>query len=231
MTPLRVAPSVLAADFACLGEQVAAVVAGGADLIHVDVMDGCFVPNISVGVPVVKALKRVATIPLDVHLMIVEPDRHLEAFVRAGAAMLSVHVEVTPHLHRTIGAVKALGAQAGVVLNPATPAAILEPVASLLDFAVVMSVNPGFSGQAFIPESVAKIRAVRRLLDDVGNTAPVEIDGGIHATNAAQVVEAGASILVAGSAIYDTDDPAEATGRLRSAALTDTPVPAGTRGG
>ena len=222
---LRIAPSVLSADFSRLGEQVAAVEAGGADLIHVDVMDGCFVPNISIGIPVVKALRRVATVPLDVHLMIVEPDRHLEAFAAAGAAMISVHIEVTPHLHRTLGAIKELGAQAGVVMNPSTPTTMLEPVASLLDFALVMSVNPGFSGQAFIPESVAKVRAVRELLSRAGNDAPVQIDGGIHAGNAAQVVAAGAEILVAGSAIYDADDPAEATRQLRAAALAETSIP------
>ena len=222
---LRIAPSVLSADFSRLGEQVAAVEAGGADLIHVDVMDGCFVPNISIGIPVVKALRRVATVPLDVHLMIVEPDRHLEAFAAAGAAMISVHIEVTPHLHRTLGAIKELGAKAGVVLNPSTPTSMLEPVASLLDFALVMSVNPGFSGQAFIPESVAKVRAVRELLSAAGNDAPVQIDGGIHAGNAAQVVAAGAEILVAGSAIYDADDPAEATRQLRAAALAETSIP------
>lgn len=221
---LRIAPSVLSADFGRLGEQVAAVEAGGADLIHVDVMDGCFVPNISIGIPVVKALRRVATVPLDVHLMIVEPDRHLEAFAAAGAAMISVHIEVTPHLHRTLGAIKELGAQAGVVMNPSTPTTMLEPVASLLDYALVMSVNPGFSGQAFIPESVAKVRAVRELLSRAGNNAPVQIDGGIHAGNAAQVVAAGAEILVAGSAIYDADDPAEATRQLRAAALAGTSV-------
>jgi ribulose-phosphate 3-epimerase len=222
---LRIAPSVLSADFSRLGEQVAAVEAGGADLIHVDVMDGCFVPNISIGIPVVKALRRVATVPLDVHLMIVEPDRHLEAFAAAGAAMISVHIEVTPHLHRTLGAIKELGAKAGVVLNPSTPTSMLEPVASLLDFALVMSVNPGFSGQAFIPESVAKVRAVRELLSAAGNDAPVQIDGGIHAGNAAQVVAAGAEILVAGSAIYDADDPAAATRQLRAAALAEASIP------
>jgi len=222
---LRIAPSVLSADFSRLGEQVAAVEAGGADLIHVDVMDGCFVPNISIGIPVVKALRRVATVPLDVHLMIVEPDRHLEAFAAAGAAMISVHIEVTPHLHRTLGAIKELGAKAGVVLNPSTPTSMLEPVASLLDFALVMSVNPGFSGQAFIPESVAKVRAVRELLSAAGNDAPVQIDGGIHAGNAAQVVAAGAEILVAGSAIYDADDPAAATLQLRAAALAEASIP------
>ena len=222
---LRIAPSVLSADFSRLGEQVAAVEAGGADLIHVDVMDGCFVPNISIGIPVVKALRRVATVPLDVHLMIVEPDRHLEAFAAAGAAMISVHIEVTPHLHHTLGAIKELGARAGVVMNPSTPTTMLEPVASLLDFALVMSVNPGFSGQAFIPESVAKVRAVRELLSRAGNDAPVQIDGGIHAGNAAQVVAAGAEILVAGSAIYDADDPAEATRQLRAAALAETSIP------
>ena len=151
--PLRIAPSILAADFAALGAAVTAVERGGADLIHVDVMDGRFVPNITIGVPIVEALKRVATVPLDVHLMVVEPERHIEAFVKAGAGWVSVTAEVSPHLHRTLAAIRGLGAQAGVALNPSTPASALEDVADQLDFAVVMSVNPGFAGQTFIARS------------------------------------------------------------------------------
>ena len=215
---LRLAPSILSADFANLGASVAAVENGGADLLHVDVMDGRFVPNLTIGVPVVQALKRVARIPIDVHLMIVEPERHVEAFVEAGAAMISVHVEVSPHLHRTLSTIKGLGIKAGAVLNPSTPASALEPVAGMLDYALVMSVNPGFSGQAFIPESVSKVQEVRALLDRAGNRAPVEIDGGIQPSNAASVVEAGAEILVAASAIFGTRDPAQATRALRAAA-------------
>ena len=216
--PVQIAPSVLSADFAALGREVAAVERGGADLIHVDVMDGHFVPNISIGIPVVKALRRVATRPLDVHLMIEEPDRYVEAFVTNGAAMVSVHVEAVPHLHRTLALIRSLGARAGAVLNPATPASVLEDVVHDLDFVVVMAVNPGFGGQSFIPNSIEKIRRVRTLLDRAGVTAPIEVDGGVDLTNAAAVVAAGASILVAGNAIFGTPDAEAATRGLRAAA-------------
>ncbi len=215
---LRIAPSILSADFAALGRDIEAAERGGADLIHVDVMDGHFVPNITIGPPVVRAIKRIATVPLDVHLMIQEPDRYLEAFAGAGAAMISVHVEVSPHLHRTLHAIKALGVKAGAVLNPSTPVAMLEEVADDVDFVLVMSVNPGFGGQAFIPRSEQKVRAVRQLLDLAGNRAPVEIDGGIDPGNAALVVAAGADILVAGQAIFGGGDATSATRALRAAA-------------
>ncbi len=215
---VQIAPSILSADFAALGEAIAAAEEGGADLIHVDVMDGHFVPNITIGPPVVKSIKRIARVPLDVHLMITDPDRYIEAFADAGAAMLSVHVEVLPHLHRTIHAIKALGVQAGVVLNPATPIVALEEIAADVDFVLVMSVNPGFGGQAFIPRSEPKVRAVRALLDRFGNQAPIEIDGGIDVHNVARVVAAGARILVAGSAIFHTSDPTRATRELKDAA-------------
>jgi ribulose-phosphate 3-epimerase len=216
---VQIAPSILSADFAALGEAVAAAERGGADLIHVDVMDGHFVPNISIGAPVVRSLKRVATVPLDVHLMISDPDRYLEAFVEAGAAMLSVHVEVLPHLHRTVHAIRALGARAGVVLNPSTPVVSLEQIAGDVDFVLVMSVNPGFGGQTFIPRSESKVREVRALLDRAGNTAaPIEIDGGIDMHTAPRVVAAGARILVAGSAIFHAPDPERATRDLKAAA-------------
>ncbi len=221
---LRIAPSILAADFAALGDAVRTVEQGGADLIHVDVMDGRFVPNVTIGIPVVAALKRVATVPLDVHLMIVEPERHLERFVEAGASMMSVHLEVSPHLHRTLSAIRALGATAGVALNPGTPASLLESVADQVDYVVVMSVNPGYAGQAFIPRSESKVREVRRLLHAAGNRAPVEVDGGVSPENAACLVRAGADILVAASAIYGDSDPAAATRRLRDAALEGVPV-------
>jgi ribulose-phosphate 3-epimerase len=216
---VRIAPSILSADFANLGQQVAAVERGGADLIHVDVMDGHFVPNITIGVPVVRALKRIATKPLDVHLMIEAPDRYIDAFVAAGADMVSVHVEAVTHLQRTIGHIKKLGAKAGAVLNPSTPAGALEDIAGDLDFVLVMSVNPGFGGQAFIPHSLEKLGKVRRVLDAAGSRAAIEIDGGIDHTNAAEVVAAGASILVAGNAIFGAGDPEAATRRLRAATI------------
>jgi ribulose-phosphate 3-epimerase len=224
---VQIAPSILSADFAALGEAVARAERGGADLIHVDVMDGHFVPNITIGPPVVRSLKRVATVPLDVHLMIEDPDRYIDAFAAAGASMISVHVEVLPHLHRTVHAIKALGVKAGVVLNPSTPVFALEEIAGDVDFVLVMSVNPGFGGQSFIPRSEAKVRAVRALLDAAGNThAPIEIDGGIDAGNAARVVEAGARILVAGSAIFHASDAEQATRELKAAA--ESALPAGT---
>jgi ribulose-phosphate 3-epimerase len=216
---IQIAPSILAADFAQLGAQIAAAERGGADLIHIDVMDGHFVPNLTIGVPVVRSLKRVVTVPLDVHLMIEEPDRFIEAFVEAGAAMISVHVEVLPHLHRTIHFIKSLGARAGAAINPSTPVAALEELAADLDHVLVMSVNPGFGGQTFIPRSESKIQAIRRMLDAAGNRAPIEVDGGVDETNIARLVAAGASVFVAGSAVFAAGDPAEATRRLRAAAL------------
>jgi ribulose-phosphate 3-epimerase len=215
---ILIAPSILSADFAALGDAIEAVERGGADLIHVDVMDGHFVPNITIGPPVVESIKRVAKVPLDVHLMITDPDRYIEAFATAGAAMISVHVEVLPHLHRTVHAIQALGIKAGVVLNPATPVAALEQMAADVDYVLVMSVNPGFGGQTFIPRSESKVREVRALLDRAGSQAPVEIDGGIDARTAPRVVAAGASILVAGSAIFHTSDPERATRELKAAA-------------
>jgi len=214
---VQIAPSVLSADFAALGRDVAAVERGGADLIHVDVMDGHFVPNITIGIPVVKALRRVATRPLDVHLMIEQPDRYVEAFIANGAAMVSVHVEAEPHLHRTLALIRSLGAKAGAVLNPATSLSVLEDVVHDLDFVVVMAVNPGFGGQLFIPNSLEKIRRVRSLLDRARATAIIEVDGGVDLGNAAAVVEAGADILVAGNAIFGTADAEAATRALRAA--------------
>jgi len=220
---VQIAPSILSADFSALGEQIAAVERGGADLIHVDVMDGHFVPNITIGPPVVRAIRRVASRPLDVHLMIEEPDRYIEAFVDAGADMVSVHVEAVPHLHRTICLIKKLGARAGAVLNPSTPAITLQDIAGELDYVLVMSVNPGFSGQGFIPHTVEKLRRVRTVLTEAGSSVPIEVDGGIDEETAPKVVAAGAHILVAGQAIFGTDDPERATRMLR-AAVAGTPT-------
>jgi ribulose-phosphate 3-epimerase len=220
---VQIAPSILSSDFAALGREIAAVERGGADLIHVDVMDGHFVPNITIGPPVVRAIKRVASRPLDVHLMIEDPGRYVDDFVSAGADMLSVHVEAARHLHRTIAQIKALGVKAGAVLNPSTPALALEDIAAELDFVVVMSVNPGFGGQQFIPQSVEKVRKVRQILERAGSSAPIEIDGGIDHANAASVVAAGASILVAGNAIFGAPDPESATRALRAASSSVAP--------
>jgi ribulose-phosphate 3-epimerase len=216
---IQIAPSILSADFANLGRDVAAVESGGADLIHVDVMDGHFVPNITIGVPVVRALKRIATKPLDVHLMIEAPDRYIDDFVAAGASMVSVHVEAVPHLHRTLTHIRKLGAKAGAVLNPSTPAVMLEDIAGVLDFVLVMSVNPGFGGQAFISHSLEKVRHVRRVLDSAGSKAAIEVDGGIDEANVAALVAAGATILVAGNAIFGGGNPEAATRALRAAAV------------
>jgi len=216
---LLLAPSILSADFAHLADAVAAVERGGADLIHVDVMDGHFVPNLTIGPPVVKSLKRVATVPLDVHLMITDPDKYIGAFADAGASLLSVHVEVLPHLHRTVHAIKALGVKAGVVLNPSTPVVAIGEVAADVDFVLVMSVNPGFSGQTFIPRSESKVAEVRALLEAVGNNAAVEIDGGIDMLTVSRVVKAGARMLVAGNAIFGSADPERAARELKAAAM------------
>jgi len=216
---VRLAPSILSADFARLADAIAQIEAGGADLVHVDVMDGHFVPNITIGPPVVAALKRVTTLPLDVHLMITDPDRYLEAFVEAGASMLTVHAEVLPHLHRTLTHIRSLGAKAGVAINPSTPVATIGDVTAQMDHLLVMSVNPGFGGQTFIPHSLAKIAAARDLLAATGSRAAIEVDGGVDRENAAAIVRAGASILVAGASVFGTADAAEATRALRRAAV------------
>ena len=219
---LQIAPSLLSADFAALGEAIAKAERGGADLIHVDIMDGHFVPNITIGPPVVKSLRRVAHVPLDVHLMIEEPDRYVEAFVEAGAASLTVHAEAVVHLHRTVHFIKSLGAKAGVALNPATSVSALEQIAGDVDYVLVMTVNPGFGGQTFIPRSESKVRAVRELLRREGSTAPIEVDGGIDVRTAPGIVAAGADILVAGNAIFGAPDPEKAIRDLRAAAAAVT---------
>ncbi len=216
---IRIAPSILAANFASLGAAIQTVENGGAELIHIDVMDGHFVPQISIGVPVVAALHKVATVPLDVHLMIAEPERQIESYVKAGASMVSVHFEATPHIHRALSLIRALGATAGLAINPGTPVSSIEAVADQIDYVVVMSVNPGYAGQTFIPNSTERVATARALLDGVGNRAPVEVDGGVTHSNAASLISAGAEILVAASAIYGDADPADATRRLRAAGL------------
>ena len=211
---IEIAPSILSADFARLGEQVAAVERGGAGVIHVDVMDGRFVPNITLGLPIVRSLARVATVPLDVHMMIVEPGRYAAQFVEAGARMVSVHVEAEPHLHRTLAAIKEKGGMAGVAVNPATPLSAIEEALPLADYVVVMSVNPGFGGQKFISESVDKLRRLRHMIDERQLKARIEIDGGVDRHNVAEVVGAGAEIVVAGSAVFTHPDPAQAVREL-----------------
>ncbi|HUQ86936.1 MAG TPA: ribulose-phosphate 3-epimerase [Vicinamibacterales bacterium] len=216
---VRLAPSILSADFSNLGAEIAAVTRGGADQVHVDVMDGHFVPNITIGVPVVKSLRKATRLPLDVHLMIMEPDRYIDAFVDAGANMISVHVEVLPHLHRTITQIKKLGAKAGVVLNPSTPVAAISEIAADVDYVLVMSVNPGFGGQVFIPHSVEKIARVRALLDRAGNSAPIEVDGGVDLSTVESVVQAGAEWLVAGNAIFGGGNAEQAAKTLKDKAV------------
>ncbi len=197
-----ICPSILASDFARLGEEVAALEAAGADWIHVDVMDGHFVPNITLGPDVVKALRPHTSLPFDVHLMVAPVDPWLEAYRAAGAAVLSVHPESGPHLHRTLGRIRELGAKAGLVFNPATPLAILEEVVDLVDLVLIMSVNPGFGGQKFIDSALGKISRARAILDAAGSPAHLQVDGGVVAANAAACVSAGADALVAGSFVF-----------------------------
>lgn len=210
-----IAPSILAADFARLGDHVAAATAGGVGLLHVDVMDGRFVPNISIGLPVLASLDAVTDVALDVHLMIVEPERHVEAFRAAGADMISVHVEAVPHLHRVLAMIRESGARAGVAVNPGTPVDFLPWVVEKLDYVLLMSVNPGWGGQRFIAATLDKVAAARGLLDACGGAGvSIEVDGGIGADNIAAVVAAGAEILVCGSSVFGQPDPAAAVRRL-----------------
>lgn len=216
---VEIAPSILSADFACLGTGIEAVARGGATLLHVDVMDGHFVPNLTVGLPVVRSLARATRLPLDAHLMISEPGRYAEQFVEAGASMVSVHVEADPHLHRTLVGIKSKGAQAGIAINPATPLAALEEALPFADYVLVMSVNPGFGGQKFITTALDKVRRLRRQIDERGLNTRIEIDGGIDTTNIAEVAAAGAEIMVAGTAVFGTDDPARAVRQLLDATV------------
>ena len=218
MKRIKIAPSILSADFARLGHQVSEAEAAGADYIHVDVMDGHFVPNITVGPLVVKAVRRVTELPLDVHLMIEKPDRYLEAFCAAGADILTVHVETCPHLHRTVQRIKELGCRAGVTLNPSTPVGALEEILAYVDLVLVMTVNPGHGGQSFIESTLSKVERVRTMLDQRNAPAELEVDGGVDSQTAPSVVGAGADVLVAGSAVFaSVESVAEAIARLRAA--------------
>ncbi len=212
-----IAPSILSADFARLADEVARVEQAGADLLHVDVMDGHFVPNLTVGPLIVEALRKVTTLPLDVHLMMTNPDAFIAEFAAAGADYLTVHVETCPHLHRTVQAIKERGVKAGVTLNPATRVATLEEILPEADLLLIMSVNPGFGGQQFIESSLKKIAQARQLLTLTGSRARLEVDGGVKVTNAARIVKAGADILVAGSAVFESKDYAATIKALRQA--------------
>ncbi len=215
---VRIAPSILSADFACLGDQVRAVERAGADWIHIDVMDGHFVPNITVGPLVVEAVRRTTDLPLDVHLMITEPERYIAPFVKAGADIVSVQVETCPHLHRTLQQIRGAGARASVVLNPSTPAVAIEPVLGNLDQLLVMTVNPGFGGQEFIESMLPKIETLRRWIDERGLAIALEVDGGISPKTIGRARRAGANVFVAGAAVFGQSDYAAAISALREAA-------------
>lgn len=213
---VQVAPSILSADFANLGRSVQHVAASGADLIHADVMDGRFVPNLTFGPPVIASLKAYTKSPIDAHLMVEEPERMIEAVHAAGASMITVHAEACTHLQRTLAAIRALGAEAGVALNPATPDGVLDYVMDDIDLVLIMTVNPGFGGQSFLPAMLHKISTVRKKLNERGHRAVrIEVDGGVNPVTAAACVRAGASILVAGSFVFGSDNPAEAIRQLR----------------
>ena len=218
MRSLMIAPSILSADFTRLGDEIRAVEAAGADVIHVDVMDGHFVPNITIGPLVVRAVRAVTDLPVDVHLMITVPDRYLKDFIDAGADWVTVHVEACVHLHRTLACIKDLGRKAGAVLNPATSLATLDYVLAEVDLVMLMSVNPGFGGQSFIPSAIDKIRRLRQMLDAVNPAAGIEVDGGIGPATIEAVAEAGANIFVAGSAIYGQTDYAAVIRELKERA-------------
>lgn len=213
---VRIAPSILSADFARLGDDIARCVAGGADWIHIDVMDGCFVPNLTYGAKVIETVRRLTTLPLDVHLMVEQPAKYFESFVAAGANVLTIHQEAEPHLHRQVQRIRELGARAGVAINPSTPVSALVDVAGDLDLLLVMTVNPGFGGQRFIPRSLDKIREARELLNTVGSGAALEVDGGVSRETINACWRAGADTFVAGNAVFAASDAAAEIGALRS---------------
>ncbi|MBA4123170.1 MAG: ribulose-phosphate 3-epimerase [Acidobacteria bacterium] len=210
----EIAPSILSADFTRLAEEIRAVEAGGAKILHVDVMDGRFVPNITIGLPVVKSIRKFTDLTIDTHLMIVEPSRYATEFVKAGANMVSVHVEIDPHLQRTLTAIREAGGQAGIAINPATPLVSLEEALPFADFVLLMSVNPGFGGQKFITTALDKLRRLRRTIDERGLNTKIEIDGGIDATNIEKIVEAGAEIIVSGTGVFGKGNGAEGVKEL-----------------
>lgn len=210
----EIAPSLLSADFTRLGDEIDAVRSGGATVLHVDVMDGRFVPNITIGLPVVRSIRQRTDLVIDAHLMIVEPRRYAAEFARAGANMVSVHVEADQHLHRTLASIRDAGAKAGVAINPATPLSLIEEVLIYADFILVMSVNPGFGGQSFVPPVLDKVRRLDRMIKDRGLKAFIEIDGGVDQTNIGEVISAGAKVIVAGSAVFGNGNPADAVRRL-----------------
>ena len=214
---IEIAPSILSADFTRLGEQIEAAERGGATIIHFDVMDGHFVPNITIGLPVLRSLARATRLPIDAHLMISEPGLYAEQFVEAGAQMVSVHIEADPHIHRTLASIKKGGAKAGIVLNPATSLSAIEEALQYADYVLVMSVNPGFGGQKFIAPTLEKVRRLRRMIDERGLQTRIEIDGGIGPENIAAAATAGAEIFVAGTSVFGQPDPAEAVRALLSA--------------
>lgn len=216
---IEIAPSILSADFSCLGDQIQAVERGGAAILHFDVMDGHFVPNITVGLPVLKSLAKFTRLPIDAHLMITDPGTYAVQFVQAGAQMVSVHVEADAHLHRTLMSIKSAGAQAGVVLNPATPVGAVEEALQFVDYVLVMSVNPGFGGQQFIPQALDKVKRLRQMILERQLNVRIEIDGGVDRSNIEKVVAAGAEILVAGSAIFGKPDAEAACRELREATV------------